>query len=156
MRVSRLADFAVVSMTHVAQKDQDTHTAAAVASATQLPLPTVAKVLARLCHAGLLRSTRGATGGYTLARPASAISVGSIVSAFDGPVALTRCIRSGAARCDVEAVCPARVGLQRINVAVRKALEDVSLAEVARPVSVARAAARQASAHGLPAAKAGH
>lgn len=133
MRFSRLADFAVVAMTHVAQNGE-LHTAPAIAVATQLPAPAVAKVLARLCREGLLVSARGAKGGYTLARPAATISVGSIVSALDGPVSLTRCIKPSPKRCAVEAVCPARTGLHRINLAVRKALDDVSLADVAAPV----------------------
>ena len=131
MRLSRLADFAVVVMTHVAQNDHDTHTAAAVAAATQLPAPTVAKVLARLCRERLLASMRGRKGGYGLARPAEAISVASIIAALDGQVALTRCVKPAVKRCEVEAVCPSRIGLHRINVAVRKALDDVSLADIA-------------------------
>jgi FeS assembly SUF system regulator len=138
MRLSRLADFAVVVMTHVAKDGCDTHTAAAVAEATQLPAPTVAKVLARLCREHLLVSMRGRNGGYALARPAAAISVGSIVVALDGPVALTRCAKPGAKRCEVDAVCPSRIGLLRINVAVRKALDDVSLADIAALAPIAR------------------
>jgi Rrf2 family protein len=117
MRLSRLADFAVVVMTHVAQHQEQIHTAAEVTLATQLPAPTVAKVLTRLCREGLLSSIRGVKGGYRLARPSATISVGTIVSVFDGPVALTQCLRSGLSRCEVEAVCPSRVGLHRINAA---------------------------------------
>jgi Rrf2 family protein len=118
-------------MTHVAQHQEEIHTAAAIALATQLPAPTVAKVLTQLCREGFLSSMRGVKGGYRLARPSATISVGSIVSAFDGPVALTQCLRSGLSRCEVEAVCPSRVGLHRINAAVLKALDDVSLADIA-------------------------
>jgi FeS assembly SUF system regulator len=150
MRLSRLADFAVVVMTHVAQKDCDTHTAAAVAEATQLPAPTVAKVLARLCRERLLVSMRGRKGGYALARPAAAISVGGIVAALDGPVALTRCAKPGANRCEVEAVCPSRIGLRRVNVAVRKALDDVSLADIAAQGPIARPSARPEALHRPP------
>ena len=154
MRLSRLADYAVVLMTHVALHHERVHTAAKVAVATQLPAPTVARVLARLCREGLLASIRGAKGGYTLARPATTISVGTIVSALDGPVALIQCIKLGPDRCEVEAVCPSRIGLHRINAAVRKALDDVSLADIATPAVVFRAPAGRAMPHGLPAAKA--
>lgn len=159
MRFSRLADFAVVVMTHVAQHRDRMHTAAEVAVATQLPAPTVAKVLARLCREGLLTSSRGVKGGYTLARPAAEIPVGAIVNALDGPVALTQCIKLGPGRCEVEAVCPSRIGLHRINVAVHKALDDVSLAEIADPAQTVLAQALQAparlkSSRGLPATKA--
>lgn len=145
MRLSRLADFAIVLMTHMAQWPGATHSAAEMAAATRLPGPTVAKVLARLCHQGLIGSARGVKGGYRLERPASAISVDSIVSAVDGPVALTQCItprdgtpngathdaKHSASRCEVETLCRSRVGLHAINRAVRKALEEVSLADIA-------------------------
>ena len=141
MRLSRLADFAIVLMTHMAQSPDATHSAAEMAAATRLPGPAVAKVLARLCHEGLIGSARGVKGGYRLERPAAAISVDSIVSAVDGPVALTQCItpKDGtprnathpASRCEVETLCRSRVGLHAINRAVRRALEEVSLADIA-------------------------
>jgi FeS assembly SUF system regulator len=154
MRLSRLADFAVVLMTHVAQHHEQIHSAAEITLATQLPAPTVAKVLTRLCHAGLLSSVRGIKGGYRLARPSAMISVGTIVSVFDGPVALTQCLRSGLSRCEVEAVCPSRVGLHRINAAVLKALDDVSLADIAVPPPESRTANRPAASRGQVADKA--
>ena len=152
MRLSRLADFAVVLMTHLAQ--HGVHTASGAAVATQLPAPTVAKLMARLCREGLLTSTRGVKGGYQLARPAAEISVGAIVNALDGPVALTQCIKLGAARCEVEAVCPSRVGLHRINVAVHKALDDVSLADIATPAPAFQASAQLEGSRQLPPTKA--
>jgi len=154
MRLSRLADFAVVLMTHVAQHQEQIHTAAGVTLATQLPAPTVAKVLTRLSREGLLSSIRGVKGGYRLARPSATISVGTIVGVFDGPVALTQCLRSGLSRCEVEAVCPSRVGLHRINAAVLKALDDVSLADIADPAPELRTANRPAASRGLFADKA--
>src|SRR3990170_1579440 len=107
MRLSRLADFAVVLMTHLAQH-HGVHTASGAAVATQLPAPTVAKLMARLCREGLLTSSRGVKGGYQLGRPAAEISVGAIVNALDGPIALTQCIKFGPSRCEIEAVCPSR------------------------------------------------
>lgn len=133
MRLSRLADYAIMLMTHVAQYPDDSHAAAESAAATRLPAPTVARVMARLCRGGLLTSERGVKGGYRLARPAAQVSVGTIVSLFDGPVQLTRCAQSGGQPCGVEALCPSRTGLQRLNLAVRKALDDVSLAALAEP-----------------------
>ena len=154
MRLSRLADFAVVLMTHVAQHHERVHTASETAAATQLPVPTVAKVLARLCRERLLTSIRGVKGGYRLARPAAEISVGAIVNTLDGPIALTQCIKLGPGRCEVEAVCPSRVGLHRINVAVHKALDDVSLADIATPPPAFQTPARLESSRRLPATKA--
>jgi FeS assembly SUF system regulator len=149
MRLSRLADFAVVLMTHVAQNPHEIYSAAEMAVATRLPAPSVAKVLARLCREGLLASVRGVKGGYRLQRPAAAISVGTIIRAVDGPVALTQCIRPGFGNCEVEAVCPSRRGLHALNLAVAKALEDVSLADIALPAA-AIGASTSASSLAIP------
>jgi FeS assembly SUF system regulator len=153
MRLSRLADFAVVLMTHMAQHQERVHTASEAALVTRLPAPTVAKVMARLCREGLLTSIRGVKGGYRLAKPAAEISVGAIVNALDGPIALTQCIKLGPGRCEVETVCPSRIGLHRINVAVHKALDDVSLADIVTPAQALLAPARHESSHRLPPTK---
>ncbi len=154
MHLSRLADYAVVLMTHIGQHPGPVHNAADVAIATAIPVPTVAKLLAKLARRGLLSSTRGVKGGYALARLASTISVGEIVAVLDGPIALTQCIKEGPGGCDLEPVCPSRVGLHRINVAVRKALDDVSLADIATPALAVQVTARRALPHRPSAAKA--
>ncbi len=133
MKLSRLADYAIVAMTYVARDPDRIHAAPEIAAATKLPAPAAAKVLARLGRAGLLNSVRGTKGGYRLARPAQDISVGAIVNALDGAVAITQCIQSGRGGCEIAVACPSRSGLNRINVAVRNALEEVSLAEIALP-----------------------
>src|SRR6202008_2585801 len=107
------------------------HNAFDLAAATGLPAPTVSKLLAALARAGVLTSQRGAKGGYRLARPPAAISAADLVSAADGPIALTVCIEHGAGACDVESLCPTRSGWRRINDAVRDAMKSVSLAELA-------------------------
>ena len=133
MRLSRLADYAVLLMTHMAQHRQRAHTAAEVAAATRLPPPTVSKVLARLCHEGLLTSSRGVKGGYALARSPQRISVDSIVTALEGPIALVPCVDADGRHCEVEPLCPSRIGLHRINAAMRDALSEISLADIAAP-----------------------
>jgi FeS assembly SUF system regulator len=133
IRLSRLADYAVVMMTHMAAAPERVHTAVDVAGATSLPVPTVSKILATLARHDLLTSHRGAKGGYTLASAPHAISVAQIVGAVEGPIALTQCIEHGPGICDVEAVCPSRRSWHRINSAVQQALQEISLAELAAP-----------------------
>src|SRR3546814_16633085 len=77
-------------MAHVAADPDGAHNAADTAAATGLPGPTVAKIMARLAKGGLLASQRGARGGYRLAQPAAATTVAAIITALDGPIALTR------------------------------------------------------------------
>jgi len=131
IRLSRLADYGVVLACQMAVKADRCHNAFDLAAATGLPAPTVSKLLAALARAGVLVSQRGAKGGYRLARAPQMITAADIVSAVDGPIALTVCIEHGDGFCDVESLCPTRSGWRRINEAVRDAMKSVSLAELA-------------------------
>jgi FeS assembly SUF system regulator len=128
IRLSRLADYGVVLACQMAVKADRCHNAFDLAAATGLPAPTVSKLLAAMARAGVLVSQRGAKGGYRLARGPEAITAADIVTAVDGPIALTVCIEHGAGACDVESLCPTRSGWRRINDAVRDAMKSVSLA----------------------------
>lgn len=130
MRLSRLADYGVVLLGHMARSEDAIHNAHSLAEKTGVPLPTVSKVLSALGRARLVTPVRGPGGGFKLARNAREISVAEIVGAIDGPIALTQCIERGPGTCEVEPFCPSRGGWQAINSAVRRALEGVSVAEL--------------------------
>jgi FeS assembly SUF system regulator len=141
IRLSRLADYAVVVMSQIAVAPERLHTAPELSCEVRLPATTVSKVLKLLHRSGLVTSHRGAQGGYAISRPATAISVADIISAVDGPIALTDCIEEAPGACDLEAICPARRNWQAINDAVRGALAGVSLADLTAPVFLMPAAA---------------
>ena len=134
LRLSKLADYGIVIMTVVARDPGRQHSAAEVAVQSRVPQPMASKVLKVLARAGLLASSRGVKGGYTLARPAEAISVADVVAALDGPIALTACIVDGPGECDLESLCPARANWQRINDAVRTALDGISIDEMTHAI----------------------
>ena len=131
IRLSKLADYGIVIVTQLARQPGRIHTAPEIAAATHIPQPMVSKILKALARGGVLASTRGAKGGYGLARPADAISVADVITALEGPIALTSCIEDAPGCCDIEALCPARANWQRINDAIRRALEGISVAEMA-------------------------
>ncbi|MCB1968953.1 MAG: SUF system Fe-S cluster assembly regulator [Geminicoccaceae bacterium] len=143
IRLSKLADYGIVMMTHLA-REQRVHgrsdeegaqsSAQAIASATAIPLPMASKILKLLCKAALLRSQRGARGGYELASAASAITVADIIEALDGPIALTACVEDGDNDCGIEALCPARSNWQKINGAIRDALDGITLQDMAESI----------------------
>ena len=60
-----------------------------------------------------------------------------VIAALDGPIALTACIEDGPGGCEIEALCPARANWQRINDAIRTALDDISMAEMAQAIPAA-------------------
>ena len=135
IRLSRLSDYAVLLMTHIAHAAAETHNAHDLAEKAHLPAPTVSKILATLARKDLLDSVRGRQGGYRLAQDLSDISVEDIIAAVDGPIALTQCIDQGPGSCDVEAFCPSSAHWHRINEAIRQALGQVTLAELAVPMA---------------------
>ena len=134
IRLSKLADYGIVIMTNMARQPGRQHNAPEVAAQSHIPLPMASKILKSLARAGLLQSHRGVKGGYGLARPAAAISVAEVISALDGPIAVTACIEDGPGGCEIEALCPARTNWHRINDAIRSALDGISMAEMAQAI----------------------
>ncbi len=135
MRLSSLADYAVVMMTACARHCGGTRiNAGQLAEETGIPLPTVQKLVSRLSSAGLLRSIRGAGGGFKLARPAAAISIAEIVEAIEGPIAMTACVEQGRHDCALEGNCSVQPHWPIVNQAVRSALADIRLPSLTRPM----------------------
>ncbi|HEU5180808.1 MAG TPA: SUF system Fe-S cluster assembly regulator [Candidatus Polarisedimenticolia bacterium] len=132
--MTRLTDYGIVLLTYFARDtEKSMHNARDIATASRLPLPTVNKILKALTKKHLLVSHRGVKGGYSLARPAEEISMADIIAATEGPVALTQCAQSAPGSCVQETCCPVHGNWQRINEAIRQALESVKLSEMARP-----------------------
>jgi FeS assembly SUF system regulator len=127
--LSKLADYGVIIAAELAAEPERLMTATALAAATHLPPATVAKVLKSLAHGGIVAGSRGAAGGYRLARSAAAISVSEVVAAIDGAIGITQCT-THATTCERTHFCPTRPHWQRINTAVGSALSAVTLAEM--------------------------
>ena len=143
MRLSSMADYAVVMMIAAARHCGGARVnAVQLADETGLPAPTVQKLVSRLSAAGLLKSVRGAGGGFKLARPAAAISLADIVEAVEGPIALAACVetrRDGAREigrdaCALEPACSLRPHWPLVNQTLRGALAGVPLTQLAAPV----------------------
>src|SRR6266849_8076922 len=132
--LSKLADYGVILASHPGRQA----TAAAIAAATRLPPATVAKLLKALAHAGLVSATRGAAGGYRLARLPAAISVAEVVAAIDGDIGMTQC-SVHAEDCERTNYCPTRPHWAAINRAVGAALSAISFAEMIGPLAFAPA-----------------
>lgn len=135
MRLSNLADYAVVLLAAAARAGEARLTATSLAEKTGVPLPTVQKLVGRLASAGLIVSSRGTGGGFRLARPASQISLAGIVEAVEGPIAMAACVEQGRQDCGLDHHCQVRPHWGAVNDAVRGALEGVSLASLALPFS---------------------
>lgn len=142
MRLSSLADYAVVMMTAAARHCGGSArlNATVLAEETGVPLPTAQKLVSRLSAAGLIESTRGTGGGFRLARPAAAITLADIIEAVEGPIAMTACTEGGSHDCCIEENCRVKPHWNAVNGAVRGALAGVSLASLASPAREAEMA----------------
>jgi len=135
LRVSKLTDYATVVLAEMARDPCSVHTAAGLSERTRLARPTVSKLLKQLSRAGLLQSYRGAHGGYVLAAAPEDITATQIIDIVEGPMAVTEC-SLGANQCEMEGVCNIGHHWQRINRAIRDALDEITLADLATPAPV--------------------
>ncbi len=133
LRLSKLTDYATVILSYMAQNNSDIHAALEIGEATGIARPTVSKVLKILLKAGVLSSVRGAKGGYILARSPEKITVATVISALEGPIALTECSQSHKG-CDQASGCHIQGNWNLINQKIFNALESVTLADMILPV----------------------
>ena len=135
IRLGKLTDYGLLLMCQIARRPiSEWHTARGLAVNCRLPLPTVSKILKTLLHGGLLESQRGMKGGYILVRDPSLIPITEIISALEGPFALTECSMDVAGICDLESSCPIRDNQRIISQVVRGALERVMLSDLTQPM----------------------
>ena len=148
LRISKLTDYGTVVLACLAVRPGHRHTAAAVAERTGLGLPTVSKLLKSFHRAGIVTSTRGAHGGYQLARDSGSISLADVIQAIDGPLTVTAC-SVHSQRCGQFATCNVRDPLWKIRELILGALATCTVSEMAtdevRPGSLDRLTLAHAS-----------
>jgi FeS assembly SUF system regulator len=134
IRITRETDYGIVLLTLMAQHVDQPCSATHLAKQRQLPLPMVSKILKALARSGLLKSQRGAQGGYSLALPPAEISAADIIDALEGPIAITECSNAAVSHnCMHQDHCAISNHWGRINQAIRRALENISLLEMSQP-----------------------
>jgi Rrf2 family protein len=153
LQLTKKTEYGLIALTHLAAVAG--RSGAGVVSVREIcetyPVPRrlVAEVLKDLCHARLVDSHRGASGGYSLARAAEAISVGDVVAALEGHPALTSCASLGlhvGSVCGVEHVCPIRSPIETLRLELWRLLNRTTLRDlVQHPIPLAERAARLAA-----------
>jgi Rrf2 family transcriptional regulator, cysteine metabolism repressor len=102
-----------------------------IAAEEEIPGPFLERILARLRDGGLVKATRGVTGGYQLARASGGIAVGDIVTALEGPLSLVGCVPDEEA-CSRAESCASRVVWRRLDKAISGALNGITLEDLTR------------------------
>lgn len=130
LRLNKLTDYAVVTLTRMAGAPGETFTTPRLAGETAVPIPTVAKLMKQLSKGGLVSSQRGATGGYMLGRPPEQITVAEVIEVMEGPISLTACVEGADDSCSVVALCPMSGNWNKVNSVIHEALKGLTLADM--------------------------
>ena len=138
MLFSTKAEYGVRLMVELGrQPDSTPISLSTVAEAERLPLSYLEHLVAKLRKAGLVASTRGAHGGYHLAKPAAEITMDSVVEALEGQIAPMECFHEtpeGKVLCshedDGDHACATKLLWTRVQGGVTKALAGTTLAEL--------------------------
>lgn len=142
IRLSKLSDYAVVVLSQLARDNSRVVSASELAASTGLAEPTVSKVLKVLARGNLIVSTRGASGGYTMERSPAQITVRELITALEGPIAVTACLDENNTDCGVSHLCAMKGRWGKVNSAIMKTLDDMSLEELLIPVASSRASTK--------------
>ena len=132
MQITRSGEYGLKGLLFLAKQPPDTVSLVTVVSRNQkVPEKFLAKIFQRLSKAGLLRSIRGANGGFTLGRPAREITMREVIEAIEGPIALNRClVRKG--ECDEEKTCPFHGVFERAQEGFLAVLERTTMEDLAK------------------------
>ena len=135
LRISKLADYAIIVMSYMGAQTLTSFSALQLATANHIALPTVRKLLKLLLKAELLSSNRGASGGYCLTRAAVMITLMDVIEAVDGNFALTEC-NDPIKQCAKGKCCHVKTNWQVINGAIKKILASINIAQMQSKLTI--------------------
>ncbi len=130
LRIGKLTDYAMLILRQMAKTPESVLSAASIAEHLSLTLPTVSKILKILSEAALVKSLRGAEGGYKLARLPAEITLADIIIAMEGEFAMTECCEN-TNLCLIDAICTMRGNWQIINKLIQSLLEKFTIEDIA-------------------------
>jgi Rrf2 family protein len=138
LQLTKRTEYGLIALVHMVDQGGEFVSAREICDIYPVPRRLLAEVLKDLTRNGLVESQRGANGGYALARTPESITVGTVVTALEGPPSLASCSttdlkKDGAGSCDVESVCPIRDPLQRIREGIWRQMEHTSLRSLVDP-----------------------
>jgi Rrf2 family transcriptional regulator, iron-sulfur cluster assembly transcription factor len=132
MQISRAGEYGVLGLLYLVREASDrTIMIESVSRDEAIPKSFLAKIFQDLVRAGILRSQRGAGGGFGLARPAEQISVLEIIEAIDGRIALQRCL-GDEPNCERQEGCALCVLFEQAQDRLKEVFAQTSLADLAR------------------------
>ncbi len=141
MRITTWAEYGVICALHLARRTaQGPVTGREIAAQERLPADYVEQILLRLRRAGVIASTRGARGGYMLARPADQISIRAVIHASELETFDLHCVSHPVEsdRCNAAHNCSIRPIWVLLQTKIDDVLESVNLADLLHDEPVVR------------------
>lgn len=135
LALTRKTDYAIIALTHLAQNRGNVHTAREIAEMFHIPTALLMNVLKTLNQGELVRSVRGAKGGYSLALSPEVITLAEIIRVVEGPFRFVQCSGESAAHeatCELTDVCPVKLPVQRIHTRLENFFRQITLADILR------------------------
>jgi Rrf2 family protein len=132
MELTRKGEYAIRGVIYLAQQPPGkVALISEIAASAQVPQTFLAKIFQSFAKLGIVSSSRGTGGGFTLARPASAITLREVVEAVEGPILPNRCLL-GAGNCERDGVCNVHKVWRTVQSQVVQVLESVTIEELAK------------------------
>ncbi len=136
LQLTKRTEYGLIALTHLAAREGRVVSAREIAEHYAVPRRLLAEVLKELCRTGHVAGRRGASGGYSLSRPAERITLGEVVAALEGRPSIASCESLALFRkenCDVEARCPIKSPIQRIRASLWNLMQRTTLRDLADP-----------------------
>jgi Rrf2 family protein len=149
LRLTKKADYGLMALKYLAeQAASGAQSAKDIAEAYHIPPQLLAKILQTLAKSGLLVSHAGTNGGYSLARPATAITAFEVIRAIDGPLFITSCITIHGT-CDLAGHCTIKEPLRKVNDSIKDLLNGITIGDLVETEPVGQIGAGVPLAGGL-------
>lgn len=130
LRLTKKADYGLMALKYLAeQAASGAQSAKDIAEAYHIPPQLLAKILQTLAKSGLLVSHAGTNGGYSLSRPATAITAFEVIRAIDGPLFITSCITIHGT-CDLAGHCTIKEPLRKVNDSIKDLLNGITIGDL--------------------------
>jgi len=132
MKLTRGGEYGIRGVLYLAkQEDGKVSMLSAIAKAQDVPPRFLAKIFQALAKAGVVRSHRGAKGGFSLARPAAEVTIKDVIEAVEGPIFLNICL-AAPGECDRDHVCPMHAVWEEAQQKMMEVLARTSFEEMAK------------------------
>lgn len=132
MKLTRGGEYGIRGVLYLAQQEEGkVSMLSAIAKAQDVPPRFLAKIFQALAKGGVVKSHRGAKGGFSLAKPASDITIKDVIEAVEGPIYLNVCL-AAPGECSRQALCPIHSVWEEAQEKMMSVLNRKNFAELAR------------------------